>query len=423
MPTVAHTMETARALYQSSMAGALIEVNKRGQIQTASFGTRLRDAAIHLFLGESARMDFRASKAQQVAAKFLTLTQATHRAQQSGAEPMNLRNATVGSNHPVYETISGHFARAATYERPVAAGDQAFGNATYESIDEASYEVPVSSRQAVFNNATYASIDEALYEEPVSARSAGFNNAMYASVEDAVYAEIPSAVADTIREYASSQDLNSEILAQARPMVAYKVGQHIVPVGVGHDGQVYRHILDRSAPASAREAVAWVDRQLSKKTCDVQGVENYDGLVANRVLSKLGIVARFKTQEGNALEYRSVLETIPQSLKDRFAHELASALAQKAATRRDASPAPSSVLYERLNSGQADSVIHRELAAASGLTASAKEMAMVMFDNLLAKTIQGATRIQGEVRLGAQELVQAAAKAIVEAKKQFPATA
>jgi len=233
MPTVAHNMETARALYQSSMAGALIEVNKRGQIQTASFGTRLRDAAIHLFLGESARMDFRAGKAQQVAAKFLTMTQANHRAQQGGAEPMNLRNATVGSNHPVYETISGHFARAATYERPVTAGDQAFGNATYESIDEASYEVPVSSRQAGFNNATYASIDEALYEVPVSARPAGLNNAMYASVEDPVYAEIPSAVADTIREYASSQDLHSEILAQARPMVAYKVGQHIVPVGVG----------------------------------------------------------------------------------------------------------------------------------------------------------------------------------------------
>ena len=423
MPTVAHNMETARALYQSSMAGALIEVNKRGQIQTASFGTRLRDAAIHLFLGESARMDFRAGKAQQVAAKFLMLTQATHRAGQGGAEPMNLRNATLGSNHPVYETISGHFARAATYERPVTAGDQAFGNATYESIGEVSYEVPMSSRQAGFNNATYASVDEALYEVPVLATPAGFNNAMYASVEDAVYAEIPSAVADTVREYASSQDLHSEILAQARPMVAYKVGQHIVPVGVGHDGQVYRHILDHSAPASAREAVAWVDRQLSKKTCDVQGVENYDGLVANRVLSKLGIVARFQTQEGNALEYRSVLETIPQSLKDRFAHELASALAQKAATRPDASPAPSSVLYERLNSAQADSVIHRELAAASGLTASAKEMALVMFDNLLAKTIMDASRIQGEVLLGAQELVQAATKAIVVAKKEFPAMA
>jgi hypothetical protein len=76
-----------------------------------------------------------------------------------------------------------------------------------------------------------------------------------------------------------------------------------------------------------------------------------------------------------------------------------------------------------LNSAQADSVIHRELAAASGLTASAKEMALVMFDNLLAKTIMDASRIQGEVLLGAQELVQAATKAIVVAKKEFPAMA
>ena len=71
MPTIAHNMQTAQALYRSSMAGALIEVNKQGQIQTASFGTRVRDAVIRLFQGQDARMDFRATKAQQVAVKFM----------------------------------------------------------------------------------------------------------------------------------------------------------------------------------------------------------------------------------------------------------------------------------------------------------------------------------------------------------------
>lgn len=435
MPTVAHNMETARALYHSSLAGALIEVNKRGQIQTASFGTRLRDAAIHLFLGESARMDFRAAKAQQVAAKFLTMTQAAHHPQNGGAVPMGDRQATLGSHAPVYESISGSFARAATYERPVSTADQAFGNATYTSIDGCSYEVPVSSRQSAFSNDTYVSAEESVYEVPVTASQMGFNNTTYVSAEEsvyeapmfggerAVYAQIPAAVADTIREYASSNDLADEILAQARPLVAYKVGGHIVPVGVGHDGQVYRHVLDHSAPASAREAAAWVDRQLSKKTCDVPGVENYDGFVANRLMHTLGIVARFKTEQGNSLEYRSVLESIPQSLKDRFAQELKAALVEKAATRPDTSAAHSSNLYDRLNSAQADSVIHRELAAAAGMTPGAKEMALVMFDNILAKTIQAADRVQGQVRLGGHQLVQAAAQAIFEAKKASPAAA
>jgi hypothetical protein len=56
-----------------------------------------------------------------------------------------------------------------------------------------------------------------------------------------------------------------------------------------------------------------------------------------------------------------------------------------------ASGREASAWVDRLNSAQADSVIHAEVAAAVGMTPSAKEMALVMFDNILAKTIQGPT--------------------------------
>jgi hypothetical protein len=80
-------------------------------------------------------------------------------------------------------------------------------------------------------------------------------------------------------------------------------------------------------------------------------------------------------------------------------------------------------MYDRFNSAQADSVIHREVAAASGMTPRAKELAVVLFDNILAKSIQIASRFDGRVSFGSQDLIQAASQAIFEAKKEFPVAA
>jgi len=412
MPTIAHNLETAQALYRSSMAGALVEVNKQGQIQTASFGTRVRDVVIHLFQGQSARQDFRAAKAQQVAAKFMEMTQAS-RTNANTTDTINGRNITVGADDPVYVNISARFAQAATYERPVSSKDQGFENATYASNDEADLEVSVSvsTQHAAFENATYVGGGESDYEVPVRAH------------DNAVYSEIPAAVANMIREYASSDDSTQEILAQARPLVAYKVGDQFVPVGIGHFGQVYRHHLDASAPASAREAVAWVNQQFSKKTCDVQGLSNYDSLTVDRVLAKLGITARFFSTNNEKLERRSVLENIPQALKDRFAEELVQAMADKPVVSGNVEAAESSVLYDRLNSYQSGSVIHRQIARSPELTGDAKELAAILFDDMLARGIQVLDRTDDKLVISDKYIVQLANEAIAKASEKFPAHA
>jgi hypothetical protein len=407
MPTIAHNLETAQALYRSSLAGALVEVNKQGQIQTASFGTRVRDAVIHLFKGQDARMDFRAAKAQQVAAKFMEMVN-TSRANLGPTDTINGRNITVAIDDPVYENLADRFAQSASHGRPTTTNSLAFENPTYVSTVESHYEMSDSAQHSAFEASTNMGTPESHYEMQESNET------------DFVASEIPVAVAGLIREYASSEDLAHEVLAQVRPLMAFKVGDQVVPVGIGSNGEVYRHHLDHTAPASAKEAMEWVNKQLHQKTCDVQGLQEFDSAVVDRLLLKLGITAQFKLSATSKLDRLSVLESIPQNLKDRFAAEIGDAMAAKAQIRPKVVAADSSVLYNSLNSSQRGSLIHRQIAANPDLSMDAKELAVVLFDDMLARTIQTLDRSNGLLKLSDRDVKNLANQAIAQASQQFP---
>lgn len=70
---IARDFQSAQALYQRSLQGELMEVNREGQIRTATFGTRVVSALIGLFKGADALDAFRSQQQRQVAQAFKTL--------------------------------------------------------------------------------------------------------------------------------------------------------------------------------------------------------------------------------------------------------------------------------------------------------------------------------------------------------------
>jgi hypothetical protein len=70
---IARDFQSAQALYQRSLQGELMQVNREGQIRTATLGTRVVSALIGLFKGADALDAFRSQQQRQVAQAFKTL--------------------------------------------------------------------------------------------------------------------------------------------------------------------------------------------------------------------------------------------------------------------------------------------------------------------------------------------------------------
>jgi hypothetical protein len=150
---VAHDFQTAQALYQRSLQGELMEVNKQGQIRTASFGTRVVSALIGAFQGADAKDAYVSGKQREVAQAFRALIEAQPRFPQANTlirdrsasvDTLDGRDISVKpqpqAENP-YELPTDAQALAAQRAASNAANPaSAHDNPTYESTPEAGIE-------------------------------------------------------------------------------------------------------------------------------------------------------------------------------------------------------------------------------------------------------------------------------------------
>jgi hypothetical protein len=188
---IARDFQTAQALYQRSLQGELMEVNREGQIRTATLGTRVVSALIGLFKGADALDAFRSQQQQQVAQAFRSLLEAQPHPVNAGGTSLRDRSASI-------DTLDGR-------DLSVPAGGGS-------SASEGAYDLPNDSRTPQGAGATRLVQSYEVPQGGTGTRQADFANPTYSGadsdageVADAPYAEQDGAYASEAGQTAVSQ--------------------------------------------------------------------------------------------------------------------------------------------------------------------------------------------------------------------------
>jgi hypothetical protein len=224
---IARDFQTAQALYQRSLQGELMEVNREGQIRTATLGTRVVSALIGLFKGADALDAFRSQQQQQVAQAFRSLLEAQPHPVNAGGISLRDRSASIDTLDGRDISVpagGGTAASEGAYDLPTDA--LALQAARGKPLGQ-SHEVPQSglgARQADFANPTYSGAD-------ADAEAQELADAAYASEADEL-----SASQEPIAPYAQSAS-SGPLNYSTDPALAHlKPTAHFVKAEIEHHG-------------------------------------------------------------------------------------------------------------------------------------------------------------------------------------------
>lgn len=118
---IARDFQTAQALYQRSLQGELMEVNRQGQIRTASLGTRVVSALIGTFKGADALDAFRSGQQRLVAQAFRSLLQVQAHGVDGQSAQLRDRSASVDTLDGRNIAVTGTLPAENPYELPTDA--------------------------------------------------------------------------------------------------------------------------------------------------------------------------------------------------------------------------------------------------------------------------------------------------------------
>lgn len=167
---VARDFQTAQALYQRSLQGELMEVNKEGQIRTASFGTRVVSALIGAFQGADAKDAYVSGKQREVAQAFRALIEAQPRFPEASTL-LRDRSASIDTLDGRDISVKSPSQAENPYELPtdaqaLAAQQAANKAANADNIYERPWDLK-ATRQGAYDNPSYASTPHVgTYERP-----------------------------------------------------------------------------------------------------------------------------------------------------------------------------------------------------------------------------------------------------------------
>lgn len=286
---VAHDFQTAQALYQRSLQGELMEVNKDGLIRTASFGTRVVSALIGAFKGADAKDAYVSGKQREVAQAFRSMLASQPQDVSASGPRLRDRSASI-------DTLDGR--------------DLSVGSGGVAAANSGDYELPTDALALQGSLSAYGQSPHETLAGRAASGSSSHDNPTYSSSEDDLP---PSLTAHENPTYSSEDAAPQPGLAQSYEQAVHGAhagrAQDAIPAyAQGNGSSVLNYSTDPSL-AHLKETAHFVKAEIEQHGTD-----------AGRALQNIGVLKTLSN--ANQASNGEILQALTPELKTQYDSEL-----------------------------------------------------------------------------------------------------